>query len=117
MSGIEILNTYVEKGNLVMPWLGIAVLFVVLGMLGVLSSCYFNDCWIKTHKKLYVAYMAVFGAILVTGFAIGCVAPKEPIYVHEVIVSDEVGFNEFNARYEVISRNGEIYLVQERESE
>lgn len=115
MSGVEILNTYVEKGSLMMPWLGIAVLFVVIGMLGVLSSCYFNDFWIKAHKKLYVAYMAVFTTIFVIGFAIGFAAPKEPVYIHEVTISDEVGFNEFNARYEIISQDGTIYTIQERE--
>ena len=33
---------------------------------------------------------------------------------YEVTISDEVNFNEFNSRYEVVTQNGLIYTIIEK---
>lgn len=34
--------------------------------------------------------------------------------VYDVMIGDNVSFNDFNERYEIISQNGNIYTVKER---
>lgn len=36
-------------------------------------------------------------------------------YQYQVIVSDEVKFNEFMEKYEILEQNGDIYTIQERD--
>ena len=43
-------------------------------------------------------------------------APREQIPRYQVIVSDEVNFNNFNDYYKIIKQEGLIYTVEERES-
>lgn len=57
----------------------------------------------------------VLGIALVYCFSIG---NSEEVYSHEeykVIIDDSVSLNDFYEKYEVISREGEIYTVIERE--
>ena len=43
-------------------------------------------------------------------------APREQIPRYQVIVSDEVNFNNFNDYYKIIKQEGLIYTVEKRES-
>lgn len=36
-------------------------------------------------------------------------------YQYQVVVSDEVKFNEFMEKYEILEQNGDIYTIQERD--
>jgi hypothetical protein len=36
---------------------------------------------------------------------------------YEVTISEEVNLIEFNEKYEIIDQRGDIYVIQERESE
>lgn len=65
--------------------------------------------------------LILLGFIVILGAASFCCFEKgnsEEVYSHEeykVIIDDSVSLNDFYEKYEVISREGEIYTVIERE--
>ena len=70
----------------------------------------------------YGPFLLVFiGISILVGIAFGFlfgyeVAPNPSEYEtqYKVTISDEVNFNEFQEHYEIIDRDGKIYIVRER---
>lgn len=44
-------------------------------------------------------------------------SPKVPVNRYEVILSDEITFNEFNDRYKLIEERGDILVIEEKNDE
>ena len=116
MTGVEILNTeiaYVSEFNSTLFWVcliaGLAVGFIWAGFDG---GCF------DIAEALFGAF-----ALGLAGLFVGCLltlasgkTTDEIDYIkHDVIISDEVNFNEFTEQYEIIEQKGKIYTVKEKE--
>lgn len=55
---------------------------------------------------------AIWGAVIWSGVSDDA---KRSTTTYDVLISDEVKMNEFNEQYEIVSQNGNIYTIKERE--
>ena len=106
LSGIEVLNwEYINKDF--PTWLlGIVVLFLVVGV-----CCLFGESF---RIKLIGLFSLLCCLIC---FICGIVYCKEPseIKEYQVTIDESVGMVEFNEKYEVISVEGKIWTIVEKE--
>ena len=110
MAGVEILNQFEVTDTQVgigVGWI-LAVTFGVFLLISVLGN--FDELCL------------ILGAIAAAGIAIMMVfATMEEVptgeYQYEVIVNEEVNFQEFYNYYDIIEQRGEIFVVEERVTE
>lgn len=114
MNGVEILATEEVGINFVFNWdafwMIASIFFGVCLMVGLIFALI--DGW----SNLIIGI--VIGVI--SGGMLGCVAgadgePTKYETHYKVIISDEVSMNEFNEKYEIISQDGKIYTIRERD--
>ena len=114
MTGVEILTTIEVGTAFAFCWAafwGIFIGAVVIGAiiatihyLSVRDECVFV-------ALIPISFMGlIFGALL--GIGMGETTEYETQY--KVTISDEVNFNEFVEKYEIIEQDGKIYTVRER---
>lgn len=116
MSGVTILNQVdiFACHN----WMRFYPLFIVVGAIMCLISlrCCAGSCDI-VEEIISGIFFVVSIALVIFG-AITCyLADKNETYDHteyDVIVSDDVHFEDFMSRYDIISQRGMIYTVKER---
>lgn len=112
MEGVTILNEFIYKGAILQPWFSIGISCSIGGIIYLLFSPLIDDILGKWYK-----YVTVIAALIcLFGICICVWAPREQIPRYQVIVSDEVNFNNFNDCYKIIKQEGLIYTVEERES-
>ena len=111
MEGVEILNIIHTYSRLVHPdWviaLGIAI--IIISIIGI---CTVNH---PTIQNILLTMVTI--AIVGFGICLVCASIKTNKIVdtkYQVIVSDDVNFNEFQEKYEIIEQNGKIYTVREK---
>ena len=109
MEGVTILNT-VEFSN------SDGILFLIVCAIGLITTII---CMIALFKDGDLV-KGVLAAIISAAFA-SCLLFVAFVMIHppesdeyEVIISDEVSFSEFTAKYEIIEQRGKIYVVRER---
>ncbi len=112
MNGIEILNTVYEYESLMNPiWFILAFCSVVI--IAILGLCTLN--YDKAQRILLrLVVVAVIGFFIsVLGLEI---KTDEIVDVkYQVTISEEVNFNDFMERYEILNQEGKIYTVRERD--
>ena len=112
MEGITILNQTFHEGAIIDPLFGIGLTLVgaslVLGIVGGFMAANRN----KIIPYIFLYTSLTFLAIVAL---IGIFGPREEITRYQVLIDETVSFVEFNKRYEIISQNGTIYTIQERE--
>ena len=109
--GIEVLAQEVISGpndGLIALGFVFTILFIV-GSIFLLALSFIDD----------VPLLAGIATLcLVLAFLIGSETNKEmnkkPYTEYKVLISDEVSWNEFNERYEVINQEGKIYTIKEK---
>lgn len=73
--------------------------------------------WKRTQKdKKKAILLSAYVAMLLACIAISCYFVSSTFTIHNylvVTIDDEVRFNEFNQRYEVIDQDGKLYTVRE----
>ena len=121
MDGVWVLNiNHGQRGGDIATYIGVGALIgCLIGMLALLLIYFHDMCYYKNfahflkdgyvEKIIFIIVFAFFGII------IGAAA--SPITVettYDVMIGDNVSFNDFNERYEIISQNGNIYTVKER---
>ena len=114
MNGVEILSeNVVYEVDYFEP-----IIFILLGI-GVVSG--FLVGYIISHKDLRDGMMgALFGFLLgfsMVFFVYPCTAHTTDTVDHieyKVTISDDVNFNEFNDKYEILDQEGKIFTVKER---
>lgn len=91
--------------------IGLIVAYAVICIVQYLLNCDVEDKW---------ALALIIPILFVTSF-LGWIGGKElernlsaGDTVYDVMIGDNVSFNEFNEQYEIISQNGNIYTVKER---
>lgn len=111
MNGVEILSSKTIY-NPILPeyWLGIglgcAFIFVI-----VMAFCFVNE-----HIILGFICMILSVSFAFIG-SLGAICRKTDIdhIEYKVTVDDSVSMNEFLNKYEILDREGKIYIVKERE--
>ena len=111
MQGVQILNEFIYKGAIIMPWFGIGLGCSLGGMIGVFLFSMFD----KIPKKIRSSAIIILISIALFGAGVGAFAPREMIPRYQVIIDDEVEFNDFISKYKIIKQEGLIYTVEERE--
>lgn len=95
---------------------GMAVVFAI-AIVSCIHECGWpldRDEWFATI--ISCAGMSMVGALLGTVvWAAALDDTKRSTTTYDVLISDEVKMNEFNEKYEIVSRNGNIYTIKERE--
>ena len=95
---------------------GMAVVFGIVVIWGVQSYVWplDGDEWFEVIAigALMSILGAILGAVIWSGVSDDA---KRSTTTYDVLISDEVKMNEFNEKYEIVSRNGNIYTIKERE--
>lgn len=108
MTGVEILVTQEVATTFGFCWAGFFTLIIAGIVFGVsFYLLYENIPWI-----IFIFVFALAGAFFVGLNADG--APTEYETHYKVTISDEVQMNDFLDSYEIISQEGKIYTVRER---
>ena len=91
--------------------IGLIVAYAVISIVQYLPNCDFEDKW---------ALVLIIPILFVTSF-LGWIGGKELErnlsacdVVYDVMIGDNVPFNEFTEQYEIVEQNGNIYTVKER---
>lgn len=111
MQGVQILNEFIHEGAVVAPWFGIGLSCCIVGVVGACIVSSIDKIPKEIQSHILVIMFFVFGF----GIGVGIFAPRESTPRYQVIVEDDVNFNEFLDKYKIIDQNGLIYTVEERE--
>ena len=122
MDGVWIINVghEVGKSNPLYVILGIlfgvlaaVLIFAIINVVGLSLDLDITNN-INSMGKLLILLVIIGG---MTGGLIGEILSKRVSIgdtTYDVLIGDNVSFNEFNKRYEIISQNGNIYTVKEK---
>ena len=111
MQGVQILNEFIHEGAVVEPWVGIGLSCCIVE---VVCACIVSFIT-KIPKKILSYILVIMFFAFGFGMGVSIFAPRELIPRYQVIVEDDVNFNEFLDKYKIIDQNGLVYTVEERE--
>lgn len=115
MDGVTILNEMSVRGEN----LGFVIIWILLTI-----ACIVMRIWDDIDNWPYVGWGSrMFGIIctlmigvLTSMVAVGLVFEYNTFHTeYMVTINDSVGFNEFNSRYEIVSQDGDVYTVIEKD--
>lgn len=109
IDGITILSESVYRGCDSKLGLGFAIASLIFGIVAI--KIFETDYY--EHRGTFFAF--VF--LVVISVAISYMSCRQAMYEapeYKVTISDDVSFNEFNKKYEVVEQEGEIYTIRER---
>lgn len=117
MNGVEILSIreVVTKYafNWQPFWITVLIMIGICAIIGLITYLS-NECEIGVVPSL--ALVGLFFGVII-GYPCGSIifgTPIEYTTEYKVIISDEVNFNEFQEKYEIISQEGKIYTIEEK---
>ena len=121
MDGVWIINVGHEVGKsnplyvILCVILGIFAAIIIFGIICEMLEDMFDidtsDSWISILCVLFIIFGGIAGGW--TG-AISSESLTTGDTTYDVIIGDNVSFNEFTEQYEIISQNGSIYTVKEK---
>ena len=121
MDGVWIINVGHEVGKsnplyvILCVLLGIFAAIIIFGIICEMLEDMFDidtsDSWISILCVLLITFGGIAGGW--TG-AISSESLTTGDTTYDVIIGDNVSFNEFTEQYEIISQNGSIYTVKEK---
>lgn len=112
MEGITILNQTLHEGAIIDPLFIIGLSLIGAAIVLGIAGGFMSSCKIKIIPHIFLGVALTFFAV---GMAIGAFGPREQITRYQVLIDETVSFVEFNDRYKIISQDGIIYTIQERE--
>lgn len=119
MNGITILNETtltlepIARFIITMAIIFFGIIFL-LCIIGIIKSIQNRDRSCVITSLIGTLLSMLLGTIFVFRLDYKC---NHPVTQYEVLISDEVNFSEFYQKYEVIEQRGEIYVIQERQSQ
>ena len=122
MNGVEVLNKIpiyaaAEWALYTMLFLLIAIplAFIIYSIIQVVHGRHWSFIIENTAFSIFLGLFAATLFVVVADKT-GISQDKNNVayYKYQVVVSDEVNFNEFMEKYEIVEQNGSIYTVQER---
>ena len=111
MQGVQILSEFIYEGAVAAPWFGIGLSCWISGMVGAFLFSIVN----VIPKKIRSCAIIILISVALFGAGVAAFAPREMIPRYQVIIDDEVEFNDFVNKYKIIKQDGLIYTVEERE--
>ena len=117
MEGITFLNsttvmTLHPLGNL---FICLGMLMLFLSLIVALFAVAFNP--FGSAEFTIVGSLFLIGVLLgFGGFLFGSINPVEDYIKYDVLISEDINFQEFYDKYEVIEVKGQIYTIKERSS-
>lgn len=111
MDGVEILNSY----QIVEYAFGINVLGIIFGILSLVGIIVCIDSIERGIFSRALLGFACFAVFLVLGLNALFKDNETEITRYEVTISDEVNYNEFAEKYNVIEERGKILVIEERQ--
>lgn len=111
IEGITVLAQNPEMGNgsFIIPFLIALAIFEIIALFTAIAE-----------DDIAVFLILSFFGVMLSG-AIGTFSSefnREPIpgkYIYEVTIDESVNFNEVYEKYEIISQNGKIYTIKEKD--
>lgn len=124
MNGVEILNKIPVYGIAEWALYTLVIIFTVIPLVffiyAIVQVVKWHEHWLCIICNTFLGILV--GLFISTLFVV--FAEKTEIaydknniesYKYQVVISDEVKFNEFNDKYEIIEQNGNIYTIQEKD--
>ena len=116
IEGIRILNTNPPEhpGSIFIYMIGfISITFIFIGLY-IWASDMCSD--IRLNIILSVIFALIVGSVL--GGEVWYKKNKDSLpETYNVLIDESVSFRDFDEKYEVVERNGEIYTIKERDSD
>ena len=100
------MNTTYEYAGLISPWwcAGFLIACFIVCILGICTMEYDNI------QKILITIALILLVCIVTCLVLTLIKTDEIIEIqHDITISDEVNFNEFYEKYEVIEQKGKIF--------
>jgi hypothetical protein len=117
MDGVTILSEMSVRGEdlwIVIAWWLLTIAYIACGIWDNVESWRYSE-W-RTRIVGIICSLMVGSLILV--IAVGLCTEYNTFHTeYEVTIDDSVGFNEFTDWYEIVSQDGDVYTVIERELE
>ena len=111
MAGVEILNTIYKYGELIHP-LWFCIFFATSLVVAMVGACTIKH---DVAQRICVVFIAITIISAIVCFIGALITTDEIVDTqYQVVVSDDVNFNEFQEKYEIIKQEGKIYTVRER---
>lgn len=115
MDGVMILSEMSVRGMelwKVIVW-GVGIIFCLGGIIVDNVDYWRYSSW-ATRVVSIVCTLMVFAFMSI--FEVAFIYEYNTFHTeYEVTIDDSVGFNEFNSRYEIVSQDGDIYTVIDRQ--
>lgn len=108
IEGITVLNTVAVYNN------PVCVLIAIL-LLGLAIICAITACATESSNLGALTLVFLLGGLcmmIISEFY----TPNLDYYKYKVTIDDTVSMTEFNSRYEIISQEGKIYTIIEKEN-
>ena len=124
MNGVEILNKIPVYG--IAEWalhtpviicIAVPLVFVIYAIVQVVKN-YKHWSYILENTFTGIVFGLLIGILFVVFSEKTEIAYDRnniESYKYQVVISDEVKFNEFNKKYEIIEQDGSIYTIQEKD--
>ena len=110
MDGVTVLSEQIVGG--IGDIISCCIIAVVLGLIVAAWGCWIADLQDFTFFIAFACLVSIF--LIVTG-CITNIIPLKTYSKYKVTISNEVSFNEFNEKYEIINQEGQIYTVKEKD--
>lgn len=109
LDGITVISSFIIEPTIII------MLGVLLLLLGFIFIFIFDNDWVKPKLRSTMEIVAIFLiAIGVTTFIDIYQDRDYSNTYYKVTISDEVKFNDFEERYDIVTSKGEIYTIREK---
>ena len=110
MQGVTILNEFQAVIDTAFGWNAAGIAFLILFIVSIIAWI----CFSIIEEGGYMIITMVLALVTLTGF-LATTVDSVPIYEtqYQVLIDDTCDTTEFLNRYEIVERQGEIYVVRE----
>lgn len=115
MDGVTILSEMSVRGEglfFVIAWILLSITFIVGAILDNIDNWrYFG----LSSRIMSIIFTILLGAFMSVVSVCLCCEYNTFYTEYKIKIDDSVGFNEFNEHYKIVSQDGDIYTVREKE--
>lgn len=120
MEGITFLNSTVitTLHPLSIPFINLGILIIFLSfIIIIILDIVFDPLDLTESTLIIVSSLFLTGVFLgLGGLMLGGINPVEDYTQYDVLISEDIKFQEFYEKYEIIEVKGQIYSIKERSS-
>lgn len=115
MYGVNILSEMSVRGEelgVVVVWCLLTIVYIVCGIWDNVEHWRYSGWGTRITSIICILIVGLLVLVIAVGL---CVEYDTFHTEYEVTIDDSVGFNEFTNRYEIVSQDGDVYTVIEKE--